>query len=263
MVYTVPIERRECQQLLSNGQRLLYFLAEAIQLFTYIKCCHQAHNHGKYAEGFDHSIIDFKHGHIPLPLIICTCIVLCHTLLEWQKNTGVHLNASNFKLKVDRPDWSNYFNYQNNNGKTASCSTATGRKLLTPPGVADTYICLINTLNTLPQSYQQRVYNNTLATDKCQIQQAENPMPAIVISVEAACVDNSILLHYLTSKVALKKSVLGSTNPNIPIDNNWTDDDVTFGLPGASRSNTDAGDESDKCDAIPTARQRRWLVTEL
>jgi len=67
-----------------------------------------------------------------------------------------------------------------------------GRKLLTSPGVADTYTFLMNTWNTLPESYQQRVYKNTLATIKHQIQQAENPMPAEVISVEAARVDNAI-----------------------------------------------------------------------
>jgi len=49
----------------------------------------------------------------------------------------------------------------------------------------------MNTWNTLPESYQQRVYNNTLATVKHQIQQAENPTPAVVISMEAARVDNA------------------------------------------------------------------------
>ena len=41
----------------------------------------------------------------------------------------------------------------------------------------------MNTWNTLPESYQPRVYNNTLPTVKRQIQQAENPTPAVVISV--------------------------------------------------------------------------------
>jgi len=54
----------------------------------------------------------------------------------------------------------------------------TGRMLLTSPGVADRYTFLINTWNTLPESYQQWVYKNTLATVKHQIQQAENPTPA-------------------------------------------------------------------------------------
>src|SRR3981189_1069755 len=103
-------------------------------------------------------------------------------------------------------------------------SAATGPKLLTSPGVADTYTFLMNTWNTLPESYQQRVYNNTLATVKCQIQQAENPTPAVVISVEAARVDNAILLDYLTYEVALEEPEIGSTDSNIPIDNNCTDD---------------------------------------
>jgi hypothetical protein len=63
------------------------------------------------------------------------------------------------------------------------------------------------------------VYNNTLATVKHQIQQAENPTPAVVINVGTACVDNAILLDYLTSEVALEEPEIQSTDPNIPIEN--------------------------------------------
>jgi len=49
------------------------------------------------------------------------------------------------------------------------------------------------------------VYKNTLATVKRQIQQAENSTPAVVINVEAAHVDNGILLDYLISEVALEE----------------------------------------------------------
>jgi hypothetical protein len=118
----------------------------------------------------------------------------------------------------------------------------------------------MNTWNTLPESYQQRVYNNTLATVKRQIQQAENPTPAVVISVEAARVDNAILLDYLTSEVALEEPEIGSTDSNIPIDNNCTDDELHFGMPGGSGDFEDEGGES---DAIPTASQRRRATTEL
>jgi hypothetical protein len=104
------------------------------------------------------------------------------------------------------------------------------------------------------------VYNNTLATVKRQIQQAENPTPAVVITVEAARVDNAILLDYLTSEVAIEKPEIGSTDPNIPIDNNCTDDEVHFGMPGGSGDFEDAGDES---DVIPTASRRRRSPTEL
>ena len=69
-----------------------------------------------------------------------------------------------------------------------------GRKLLTSPGIADMYTFLMNTWNTLLENNQQRVYKNTLATVKRRIQHAENPTPAEVISVEAARVDNAILL---------------------------------------------------------------------
>jgi len=169
-------------------------------------------------------MIEDKDGHIPSPLIMFTFTTLRHALLEWQKNKRVHPKASKSKLKADRPDCSNYFNCRNDGGKIASCCAVTGRKLLTPPRVADTYTFLMNPWNTLPESYQQRVYNNTLATVKRQIQQAENPTPAMVISVEAARVDNAILLDYLTSEVALEEPEIGSTDQNIPIDNNCTDD---------------------------------------
>jgi hypothetical protein len=178
---------------------------------------------------------------------------LRHALLESQKNKGVHPKGSKSQLEVDRPDSSNYFNCKNDGGKIISCCAVTGRKLLTSPGVADTYTFLMNPWNTLPESYQQRVYNNTLATVKRQIQQAENPTPAVVISVAAAHVDNAILLDYLTSKVALEEPEIGSTDQNIPIDNNCMDDELHFGMPGGSGDFEDEGDES---DAIPTASWR-------
>jgi hypothetical protein len=148
-------------------------------------------------------MIDKKDSHIPSPLIMFTCTALRHALMEWQKNKDVHPKASKSKLKADRPDRSNYFNHKNDSGKNSSCCAAMGRKLLTWPAIADTYTFLMNTWNTLPESYQQRVYNNTLATVKRQIQQAEDSTPAVVITVEAARVDNAILRDYLASEVAL------------------------------------------------------------
>jgi hypothetical protein len=118
----------------------------------------------------------------------------------------------------------------------------------------------MNTWNTLPESYQQRVYNNTLATVKRQIQQAENPTPALVISVEAAHVDNGILLDYLNSEVALEEPEIRITDWNIPIDKNCTDDELHFGMTGGSGHFEDEGDKS---DAIPTASRRRRVDTEL
>jgi hypothetical protein len=76
------------------------------------------------------------------------------------------------------------------------------------------------------------VYKNTLATVENQIQQAEKPMPAVVISAEAARVDNAILLAYLTSNVTLVEHVIGSTDRNIPIDNNCTDNQLHVRMPG-------------------------------
>ena len=107
------------------------------------------------------------------------------------------------------------------------------------------------------------MYNNTLASVKRQIQQAENPTPAVVISVEAAHVDNAILLDDLTSEVALEEPEVGSTDPIIPIANNCTDDELHLGMPGGHGDYEDEGDESDVRDAIPTASRRRQPATEL
>jgi len=136
-----------------------------------------------------------------------------------------------------------------------------GFKLLTSGGVADTYTFLMNLWNTGLESYQLRVYKNTLATVKHQIQQAEHPTPAAVISTEAVCVDNAIQLDYLPSEVALTELEFGSTDPNIPIDINFTDDELHFGMPGGFYDYKDEGDEIDKRDAIPTANRRRLATT--
>jgi len=106
--------------------------------------------------------------------------------------------------------------------------------MFSSPGIADTYTLLMNTLNTLQESYQQSVYENTLATVKRRIQQAENPTPAEVISTEAVHVVNAILVDDFTSEVALEEHEIGSTDPNIPTDNNCTDDELYFGMPGGS-----------------------------
>ena len=117
-------------------------------------------------------MIDDKDGHIVSPLIMFTCTELRHALLEWPKNQGVHPKASKSQLKADRPDHSNYFNYKNESGKYTSFYAATGRRLLTSHGVSAMYTFLINTWNTLPESYQQRGYKNKLGTVRRQIQQA-------------------------------------------------------------------------------------------
>jgi hypothetical protein len=208
-------------------------------------------------------MINDKDGHILSPLIMFTCSALRHALLEGQKNKSLHPNASKSKLKADRPDRSNYFNHKNDDGKIASCCTITVRKLLSSPGVADTYMFLMNTWHTLPESYQRKVYNNTLATVKRPIQQAENPSPAVVISVETARVDNAILLDYLASEVALEEPEIGRTDSNIPIDHNCMDVEHYFEMPGRSGEYADEGDESDDRDAIPTSSRRRRPATEL
>jgi len=178
--------------------------AGAILGCIYIKFYHRANNRGKYADGSYNSMVDNKDSHIPLPLIMFTCTELRHAPREWQKKKGVHPKASKSMQNQDRPDCLNYFDYKNDGGKNESCCTATGCMLWTSPGVPDMYTFLMNTWNTLPESYQQRVYKNTPATVKHQIQQVTNPKPAVVIRVEAAHVDNAILLDNLTSEVVLE-----------------------------------------------------------
>jgi hypothetical protein len=111
----------------------------------------------------------------------------------------------------------------------------------------------MNTWNTLPESNQQVVFNNTLGTVKHQIQQAKNQTPSLVISVEAARVDNAILLDYLASEVALEEPEIGRTDTNIPINTNCTDDELHFEMPVGSGENEDECDETDNRDAIPHA----------
>ena len=138
-----------------------------------------------------------------------------------------------------------------------------GRKLLTSPDIAVKYTFLMNTWNTLLESYQQRVYNNTLATAKHQMQHAENPTPAVVLRVEAARVDNAILLDYLAADVALEEPETRSTDLNIRMDNSYRDDELHFGMPGGSGNYEEEGDERDLRDGIPPQSQRRCPATEL
>jgi hypothetical protein len=75
----------------------------------------------------------------------------------------------------------------------------------------------------------------------------------MVISMEAAHGDSAILLDYLPSEVALEEPDIGTSAPNIPIDNNCTDDKLHFRMAGDSGDYDDESDERDKRDAIPTA----------
>jgi len=116
VVYAVQIQHRESQKLLTNDQHPLYSVVEAIRKFIYIKLYTQANHRCVYAAGCYSSMINDKYGHIPLPLIMFTRTALRNALLEWQKNQGVHPKASKSKLKADRPDPSNCFNYKNDSG---------------------------------------------------------------------------------------------------------------------------------------------------
>jgi hypothetical protein len=60
--------------------------------------------------------------------------------------------------------------------------------------------------------------------------------------------------------VALEEPEIGTTDPILPIDNDCTDDELHFGLPGGRGDFNDEGDES---DVISTASRRRRAATEL
>jgi hypothetical protein len=87
--------------------------------------------------------------------------------------------------------------------KIASCCPVPDRKVVTSTGVGVTYMLLINTWNTLPESYQQRIYN-------------------------------AIHLDYVSSEVPLEEPEIRNTDRIIPVDTNCTDEELHFGMPGSS-----------------------------
>jgi hypothetical protein len=128
VVYAVYTQCRESRKLLTNGQCPLYFPVERILGFTYVKFYHRANNYGKRVDGIYNITIVNKDGDIHLPLTLFTCTTLRYALLEWQKIKGGHLKASKSKLRGNRPDRWDYFNYTNQRGKKAACCATTGRK---------------------------------------------------------------------------------------------------------------------------------------
>ena len=62
--------------------------------------------------------------------------------------------------------------------------------------------------------------------------------------------------------MALEEPEIESTDPNVPIDNNCTDDKLHFGMPGGTGDYQDEGDESDEHHAIRTASRQRRPTTE-
>jgi len=200
VMYAVQVQCRESRKLKTHSQDPLYFLAEEIPSCIYIEWYHRAYNRGMYADGYYECWMVHKDSCIPSQRIMFTSTALHHATLQWQKNSGFYSKASQWKLKVDKSDRSNYFNYKNGGGNNPLCCTATCRKLLTSSGIAKTCTFMMNTWNTLLESYQQRVHKHTSATVNRQVQQAENPTAAVVISMEAAQVDNPILLDNLTSE---------------------------------------------------------------
>jgi len=119
------------------------------------------------------------------------------------------------------------------------------------------------TWNTLPESYQQSVYKITLATVKHQIQQADNPMPAVVLSVDSVQVDNAILPDYLALEVMFEEPYIGSTDPIISRHDYYQDDKLKFRIPGGSRDYEDEYYECEMCEALPTTSHQRQPPTEL
>jgi hypothetical protein len=77
-------------------------------------------------------------------------------------------------------------------------------------------------------------------------------MPAVVSSVEVARIGNAILLDWMTSEVPLEEPAIGSTNPNIQVDNNCMDDKLHLGMRAGSGDIKDESDERDERNAIET-----------
>ena len=61
----------------------------------------------------------------------------------------------------------------------------------------------------------------------------------------------------------LEEPEIRSTDPKFPIDNNCQDEKLHFVIPGGSGDYEDEGDETDECDAIPSALGRVWAETEI
>jgi hypothetical protein len=66
----------------------------------------------------------------------------------------------------------------------------------------------------------------------------------------------------LACEVALEEPDIASTDPNIPIDHNCTDNKLHFGVPGGSGDYEDEGGECEVHDAIPTTSRRLQPVTD-
>jgi hypothetical protein len=77
-------------------------------------------------------------------------------------------------------------------------------------------------------------------------------MPAVVNRVQAACVDNAILLDCLVSEVVLEERERGSTDADIQIGNNCTNDEQHLRMPAASGEYADEGNNRIAANAIPT-----------
>jgi hypothetical protein len=85
-----------------------------------------------------------------------------------------------------------------------------------------------------------------------QIEQAENPIPAVLHSVQAVLVDNAIFLDCLVSEVVLEDHEIGSTDAHIQIGNNCTDDERHLRMPADREEYDDAGIQTIEDNAIPT-----------
>jgi len=149
--------------------------------FIDINFYHRVNYRYKYADRFYNFMIDDNHGYIPSRLIMSLCTVLRHALQHYHRKKGVPPKASKSTLKANGSEHSNYLNYQKEDGNTASCCTATHRKVWTSPNISDAYTFLMNSWNALHESNQQSVHGNILAVHEGQIHQVENPTPARII----------------------------------------------------------------------------------
>lgn len=208
-------------------------------------------------------MINDQYRHIPSPLIMFTWTASLHDLQDCQMYNGVVLKGSKSMVNAGRPDRSNHPNYKFDSGPVACCCAATARKMLTSPGIAARYTLLMNTWNTLQESYQQRLDKNIHATVNHQIQQVENPIPARVISLDVGSIDNARYVDNLTSKGALERLQIGSTSPGIPTSHHCPVDKLHRRMPVCTWDYQDDADAMDKRNDIPTASRWKEPAIEL
>jgi len=73
--------------------------------------------------------------------------------------------------------------------------------------------------------------------------------------MEVACVENAMVFDYWTSVVAHEEPEISCTDPNIPIENQCTDDELHVGWPVGSADYKNERHACVELDIVPTVCQ--------